>query len=223
MLLDKTPYNVLRASTQSYEPDEEQKQNNFIVSSPYQQSNYNIANNYNTQNYHMPSALNSQKIINMPSYQNFGNYKSTNPSQIIHSPTLNLNFKTFYNNIPSYSTSRNPYGLSNGKNLNYSQIVYPQTKITHPAIYNKNSNFITPIKHTKYVSKTPLNNSKLMYSFNMSKHLNFMPKRHLNFNMNGNIMPYNMKQLSTNIVGQNAFSLNKNVVPVHRFVFSRKF
>ena len=229
MLLNhNTGYNPLRYSIESYEPDEEQKQNQVIINNPYQPKNYNIVNNiknYHAPNYHISNALNGQRLINMSNFQNFGKFKSpSHPPHIINSPNINLISKTIYNNIPNYTINRNPYQFSNGKNINYSQIVYPRPQITQPIIKNNNSGFTTPIKHPKYISKTPLNNTKIMYPFNMSKQVNIITQNNHNINMNRNIMPYTLKQLiPTNAVRQNTVNLKKNVNPIHRIVFRRKY
>ena len=223
-MLFNTGYNPLRYSTESYEPDEEQKQNQIIINNPYQPKNYHFVNNiknYNVPNYHMPNALNGQRFINMSNFQNFKNL--SRPPQIINSPNINLTNKTIYNNIPNYAINRNPYQFSNGKNLNYSQIVYTRPQITQPIIKNNNSNFITPIKAPKYISKTPVNNTKIMYPFNMSKQLNIITQNNHNINMNRNIMPLNMKQIPINVVRQNTVNLNKNGNQTHRIVYRRKY
>ena len=228
MLLNQnTAFNPLRYSTESYEPDEEQKQNHVIINYPYQPKNYHIGTNfktYNAPNYNMPNALNGQRLINMSTFQNLGNFKTPNPSNphYINTPNISLINKTAYNNIPNYAMNRNPYQFSNGKNVNYSQILYPRPQIAQPVIKNNNNSFITPIKHPKYISKTPINNTKLIYPFNMSKQLNIIAQNTHNINVNKNIMPYSMKQLPTNVVRQNTIGLNNNVNPVRRIVYRRK-
>lgn len=228
MLLNQnTAFNLLRYSTESYEPDEEQKQNHVIINNPYQPKNYHIGTNfktYNAPNYNMPNALNGQRLINMSTFQNLGNFKTPNPSNphYINTPNISLINKTAYNNIPNYAMNRNPYQFSNGKNVNYSQILYPRPQIAQPVIKNNNNSFITPIKHPKYISKTPINNTKLIYPFNMSKQLNIIAQNTHNINVNKNIMPYSMKQLPTNVVRQNTIGLNNNVNPVRRIVYRRK-
>jgi hypothetical protein len=228
MLLNQnTGYNPLRYSIESYEPDEDKKQNQVIINNPYQPKNYHIVNNIKTNhvpNYLIPNALNGQRLINMSNFQNFANFKNpSRPPHIVNAPNLKLINKTIYNNIPNYAINRNPYQFSNGKNINYSQIVYPRPQITQPIIKNSNSSFMTPIKNPKYISKTPLNNTKIMYPFNMSKQVNIITQNNHNINMNRNIMPYTMKQLPTNVVRQNTVNLNKNVYPIHRIISRRKY
>ncbi len=226
MLLNQnTAYNPLRYSTESYEPDEEEKQNNVIINNPYQPKNYHIAHNmknYNVSNYHMTNVLNRQRILNMPTFHNFNNFKSPTTPNIMNSPSINLINKTNYNNIQNYTLNRNPYQFSNGKTINYSQIAYPHRQIVQPVINNKNNSFMTPIKQTKIISKTPINNTKMMYSFNMGKQLNVTTPSKPNINMSRNIIPYTMRQIPTNVIRQNTISLNKNVNPIHRIVYRRK-
>ena len=229
MLLNQnTAFNPLRYSTESYEPDEEEKQNHVLINNPYQPKNYHIVNNiknYNVPNYNIPNALNGPRIINMSTFQNLGNFKSPSPPspQIINTPRINLINKTNYNNIPNYTMNNNPYQFSNGKNINYSQIVYPRPQVVQPVIKNNNNSFMTPIKQPKYISKTPINNNKLIYPFNMSKQLNIITQNNHNINMNRNIMPYTMKQFpTTNVISQNTVYLSKNINPMHRIVYRRK-
>ena len=228
LVKQNTAYNPMRYSTQSYEPDEEEKQNNVIINNPYQPKNYHLVNNtknYNVPNYPMTNTINGPRLINLPAFQNLGNFKSPSPPspQIINTPRINLINKTNYNNIPNYTINHNPYQFSNGKTVNYSQIVYPRPQATQTIIKNNNNSFMTPIKHPKYISKTPINNTRIIYPFNMSKQLNIITQNNHNINMNRNIMPYTVKKLPTNIVRQNTFTLTKNVNPIRRIVYRRKF